>query len=362
MLGQFVNEHRDEIITRCRARVAARSTPRPTPAELDIGIPLFLTQLETVLQSERWPDPEVTTTASQHGRDMLRQGFTVGQVVHDYGDVCQTITELALERQASIGTDEFRALNLCLDNAIAEAVTEYERQREVDATKASARHSTEDMGFLAHELRNLLGAALLAFEAIQNGNVGIQGSTGAVLGRSLLGLRDLVDRSIMKVRLDAGIDKPERVAVGEFIDEIEVTASLSAKASGHELTVTQVEPGLTVDADRQILASVVTNLLQNAFKYSQPHGHVSLHTHATADRVLFEVEDQCGGLPPGKAEHLFDAFDQRSENRTGLGLGLAICARGVDALHGTLRVSNHPGRGCVFTIDLPRAEATASPG
>jgi hypothetical protein len=100
--------------------------------------------------------------------------------------------------------------------------------------------------------------------------------------------------------------------------------------------------------------SIVSNLLQNAFKYTQPRSHVWLHTHATADRVLFDVEDQCGGLPPGGAEHLFEPFRQRNLDRTGLGLGLAICARGAAALHGEIRVFDYPGRGCVFTIDLPR--------
>ena len=76
-------------------------------------------------------------------------GFSVSQVVHGYGDVFQAVTELALESATPIATDELRIFNLCLDQAIASAVTEYGRQRE----EGLSRQSTERLGTLAHELR-----------------------------------------------------------------------------------------------------------------------------------------------------------------------------------------------------------------
>src|SRR5581483_6885833 len=69
---------------------------------------------------------EVDTTAGRHGNELLLGGYTVDQVVHDYGDLCQAVTELALEENAAITTAEFRTLNRCLDNAIADAVTAFE--------------------------------------------------------------------------------------------------------------------------------------------------------------------------------------------------------------------------------------------
>jgi hypothetical protein len=72
----------------------------------------------------------IANTAAQHGADLLRKGFTVSQVVHEYGDVCQAITELAIEKDASISTIDFRMMSRCLDAAMAAAVTEYERPRE----------------------------------------------------------------------------------------------------------------------------------------------------------------------------------------------------------------------------------------
>jgi signal transduction histidine kinase len=320
---------------------------------------MFLEELEHTLASElRHDDPDlVAKGAGLHGGELLRRGFTVAQVVHDYGDACQAITELAIELQAPISTEEFRALNKCLDNAIADAVTEYERQREIDVVAEDARKSNEHLGFLAHELRNLLGSALLAFEVVRAGSVGINGSTGDLLGRSLVGLRDLVNRSITEVRLGAGIAKPERVVVARFVEEVEVEAILSANARGVKLTVISVGVDeLAVNADRQILSAVISNLLQNAFKYTRPRSEVTLRTRATADRVVFEIEDECGGIQPEKAAHLFDSYEQQSADRSGLGLGLAICVRGVKALGGTLNVGNHDHGGCKFTVELPRLQ------
>jgi signal transduction histidine kinase len=79
-----------------------------------------------------------------------------------------------------------------------------------------------------------------------------------------------------------------------------------------------------------------------------------LKAHAIADRVVIEIEDECGGLPPGKAEELFQPFMQRAADRSGLGLGLSISNRGVEANGGRLHVRDLPGKGCIFTIDLPR--------
>ncbi|TMQ03225.1 MAG: HAMP domain-containing histidine kinase [Deltaproteobacteria bacterium] len=352
MLSEFVTNHRDEIIARCRARVAQRMAPRTTRSELEQGIPLFLRELEQALEGEQRSAPRsgAATAAVQHGGDLLRCGFTIAQVVHDYGDVCQTITELAIECNAPLSTEELRALNRCLDNAIAEAVTEYARQRELDVLIQGARRSNEHLSTFAHELRTLLASAMLAFDAVRAGSVGIRGSTGDVLEYSLIGLRDLMDRSLTELRLTAGLARDEYIAVGRFLEDIEVAAVLGVHARKLRLTVAEVDPELAVQADRQILSTIISNLLQNAFKYTRPHTHVWLHTHATPDRVLFEIEDQCGGIPPDKSEHLLEPGEPHGEARS----GLAMCVRGVSLLRGAIRVRNQ-NHGCVFTVDLPRS-------
>jgi signal transduction histidine kinase len=138
------------------------------------------------------------------------------------------------------------------------------------------------------------------------------------------------------------------------LDELQISAAMEAKAKERDFTMSPVAAGLAVHADRQMLCSAVSDLLQNAFKFTRPGGHVLLTARAVAERVLIEIKDECGGLPPGDTEDLFHSFEQRSSDRTGLGLGLSISRRSVEANGGKLRVRNLPGEGCIFTIDLPR--------
>lgn len=214
----------------------------------------------------------------------------------------------------------------------------------------------ERLGSLAHELRNLLNTAVLAFDAIKGGSVAVTGATGNVLDRSLLGMRDLIDRSLTDVRMSSGLQvRREPSGVRGFLEEQQVSAAMDAKARGIGFTISPVDDGLVVSADRQMLSSALSNLLQNAFKFSRASGRVSLTAHAAADRILIDVQDECGGLSPDTIDQLFRPFEQRGSNRSGLGLGLSISRRAVEANAGRPRARNLPGEGCVFTIDLPRS-------
>ena len=191
-LHEFVTEHREELITRCRVKVPTPGASPSIQAEIDHGVPMFLGELVDELRFGLSPNARVKKNATQHGYDLLRQGFTVSQVVHEYGDVCQAITGMAVELKVPISTDDFRTLNRCLDDAIAAAVTEYgrERDRSIDGETAG---ETERLGILARDLRNAIYTATDALEAINSGSVGLAGSTGTVLNRSLRGARDLID-------------------------------------------------------------------------------------------------------------------------------------------------------------------------
>jgi signal transduction histidine kinase len=363
MLHEFITLYRDEIIKRCRAKVAVRSIPPPSEAEIDHGVPMFLDQLVDALRAgekTRATTSDIDQSASEHGHDLLLKGFTVSQVVHDYGDVCQTITALAIETNAPISAEDFRTLNRCLDEAIASAVTMYTRESERSRFEQSEQRSHERVGFLVHELRNLVNTALVAFEVLKTGNVGVTGSTGAVLARSLTGLRDLIARSIDDVRLTKSVTNRTPILLREFIREVEAAAKMTADDRGIEFTVMPVEDGVMVEADRQVLAAVLTNLLQNAFKFTRPHSTVTLRVGASAERVLFQVQDECGGLPgEGDGRELFHPFEQRATDRSGLGIGLTFSRWGAEANGGRLYARNMPGKGCVFTVDLPRRPVPA---
>lgn len=366
MLHEFLTANRAELIQRCVYKVGQRPAPEPSNGELEHGIPHFLDQLIKTLRMERTADPagslevsgpsgggplpsEIGTTAARHGVELLERGFTVDQVVHDYGDLCQAITDLAFERAAPLEIDEFRTLNRCLDNAIARAVSEFAGERDRLASERGARALDERLALLARELRGLLQTATVAMSAIKAGNVGLSGATGAVLDRSLIGLRHAIDRSLADVRVAAGMPaRRELISLPEFIAQVQASAALEARSRGCQLVVYAAGLGLAVEADRDLLSAAVGNLLHNAFKYTQHGTEVSLAAYSVEDRVLIEVSDHCGGLPEGDAETLGSSASA-SDNS-----GLAICRRAVQANDAFLRARDVPGSGCVFTIDLPR--------
>ena len=359
VLQEFIELNRDEIILRCRAKVATRSLPPVTEAEINYGVPLFLDQLVDALRSgSSATTTRIVRSSGQHGHDLLLQGLSISQVVHDYGDVCQTVTELAVETNAPINTEDFRTLNRCLDDAIAAAVTTFGRESQERAStqqqEAMAR-SNERVSFLVHELRNLVHTAIIAFDVLKTGNVGISGSTGAVLNRALLGLQELIAHSLDEVRATKGTTRKKPIAVPQFIENVAAAAELAAKTRGLTLVVEPVDDGLTIDGDPQVLTAVLGNLLQNGLKFTEPGTTVTLRVRASADRILIEVEDECGGLPSGgDAEELPPSFEQRGADRSGLGVGLAFSRWGTELNDGRLYARNLPGKGCVFTVDLPR--------
>lgn len=370
---QFLANNRQELIERCRAKVAQREKHDASREALQNGVPLFLEQLTRTLHAEeggqdalslRISGPaggdvlelsEIGVSATAHGRVLLGLGFTVDQVVHEYGDLCQAITDLAVERDAPFSIAEFRTLNRCLDNAIADAVTEFAKQRDIDIESAHTAAETQRLGFLVHELRNHLSTAVLGFLALETGTLAVGGSTGAVVKRALASMKALIDQSIESVRTAGGAPALDTFSVATFIADAKVSALLYAASSGCSLHVSEVDPELAVSGNRMLLAAALTNLLQNAFKYTHPHSMVTLSAREQGDRISISVQDQCGGLPPRARETLFKPFTQVGSDRSGLGLGLSIALKSVEADGGKLSVQNLPGQGCIFSIDLPRA-------
>ena len=202
MLHEFVTANRTVLITRCRTKAAKRFASSVAPIALGHGVPLFLQQLVETLRLQEIPSDlglvppttEISRAAGLHGADLLRQGYTVEQVVRDYGDVCQSVTELACEQDLDISTAEFGVLNRCLDDAIAEAVTSFGRGHQT-LINERAETSHQRMRVFTDEYRRLVGIALQAFNAIKTGNVGVTGSTGRLLFHTLEDLRSLADRT-----------------------------------------------------------------------------------------------------------------------------------------------------------------------
>ena len=356
MLYEFITTNRAAIIARSSEKLSGRPWAPPSAQELDHGVPLFLTQLSHTLRAGLPGQPhagsEIGVGATRHGGELLALGFTVSQVVHDYGDICQAVTEIAIEQQAPITIDEFKVLNGCLDTAIAEAVTEHARL----TAEARAHDESERVGSVAHETRDLTHTAILAYHALKRGVVPINGSTGAVLGRSLATLRDLAEATLAVVRIAAQQQRHERVPVTPFLRELAAAGALHAESRQLRFALEPGDSQWAVFADPQVLASAVMNLLNNAFKFTRPQGHVVLRARTTDEaRLLIEVEDECGGIPASNGDPFQSFAERRGHDRTGAGLGLSMTRKAVEAHGGALNVRDVSG-GCIFTIDLPLAE------
>lgn len=207
MLSAFLVEHREELILRC----AVRAAERPQPVSLRVphvsGIPLFLKQLQQTLEAEEGQQQcesmrisgaaggdasvlsEVGISATAHGRELLALGYAVDEVVHTYGDLCQSVTDLAFELTAPFAVTEFRTLNRCLDNAIASAVTAFSRARDLASVAQQQADAAARGDVLIQALRSSLATATYAVVAMEAGNLPMAGSTGSVLKKCIAAMR-----------------------------------------------------------------------------------------------------------------------------------------------------------------------------
>ncbi len=369
---QFLLDNRSDLIERCKAKVARRPRRVATPAQLANGVPMFLDQLARTLgaEEEGLADEsikisgssggdtlalsEIGVSAAAHGGELLRLGFTVDAVVHDYGDLCQAITDLAFERNTPFTIDQFRTLNRCLDNAIADAVSEFGAQRDARVSRSRTALEHERLGALVHELRNVLQTATVAFQALEFGLLPVSGATGGLLGRSLKSMAAMLEEAMEQVRGNVQLPDGQVFSVAELVAEAAQAAGFDAAARGCAFNVATVDPFLGISGNRAAILAALANILQNAFKFTRARTEIGLATRADGKRIFIEVSDHCGGQPHGATETMFRPFVQSGGDRSGLGLGLSIARRGVEADGGTLSARDVPHVGCVFTIELPQ--------
>ncbi|MEO9186899.1 MAG: HAMP domain-containing sensor histidine kinase [Kofleriaceae bacterium] len=359
MLHEFLSANRGELVKRCGAKVARRLSPAPTGAELEFGVARLITQLIELLRAEAKAAPDapyaevpvqVGVAAGKHGSELLHNGYTLNQVVHDYGDLCQALTELAEEKKAQITVGEFHTFNRCLDNAIAGAVSEFGRLREHSMIRAGAETMNERLVMLAGELRTCVNSAMLAFNAIKTGGVAAGGATGGVLDRSLTRLSDIIERTLTEARLQTGtVARPEMLVLDHFLEQLGVFAVLEATTRGVAFEIV-CETGLQIDADPQLLSSAISILLQNALRFTPRGGRIVLRARRAGPRVLIAVEDGCGGLSPATTKKLFHVLENPD---LASGTGVAIVRLSVQAAGGKLGLDSVAHVGCVFTIDIP---------
>ena len=285
--------------------------------------------------------------AAERGLVRKRQGSEITRVIHDYGVLCHKLNELAASENHSFPSRDHQLMNVFLDEAMARGVEAF--------TAATATEEREDraeaLGSLAHEIRNAVNAAQLAFGLIRKGQVAANGRTADVIQRSLTRIEGLVQNALVEAKLQGRIPiQTDDIHLAEVLGQL---AEGAFPERGVRVGV-RVELDLHVHADTRLLTSAIGNLLENAVKFTRDGEQVMIRARQTGDATIVQVEDRCGGLPGGNVEALFKPFVQGAPDPRGVGLGLHIARGAVEAHGGTLTVRNLPGVGCIFTISLPR--------
>jgi hypothetical protein len=360
-LYQVLEARRGEVFERWRAQMSGTLVPSSMPVvELLDHLPHVLDGIIEALRDPRVdtgplessPGPE--GAAAIHGAQRLRLGFSLDAVVREYGVLREAITRTALESGATIQLREHEIVANAIVAGIAEAVSEYARQRDAEL----ARQANEHFAFIAHELRNPLATATNAFAVMKARNEAPAHSrAAAAVERGLARATELIDETLHVARAASGISlRLETTTLSELLAEAELAIHADAELKNMRVTVA-VERDERVQVDARLVRSALVNLASNAVKYSGEGGHVDLRARSQDDRVVIEVDDSCGGLSPEDVQAMFAPFVRLDHKKAaGFGLGLAIARAAAEAHGGIIRVENLPGRGCRFALELPHAD------
>lgn len=237
-----------------------------------------------------------------------------------------------------------------------------DRKRTEDALKAEDRAKNEFLATLAHELRNPLAPVRNAVEILRLKVPASRESKWAleVIDRQIRQMTRLVDDllDLARITSDKLTLQKERIELAEVVNAAIETSRPVIDASGQELTVNVPEQPIPIDGDLTRLAQVISNLLNNAAKYTAPDGRITLTAERQGSDVVISVRDTGIGVPVEMLPRIFDMFAQvdRSLERSqgGLGVGLTLAKRLVDMHGGTITAwSDGPWMGSEFVVRLP---------
>jgi signal transduction histidine kinase len=357
-IHEVLAARRDAVMRRWNAEVRGTLAPEGlSPLELVDHIPQFVDEIAAALRADAGlssvgPSPETSTIAAGHGAQRLRLGFSLDSVVREYGALRAAIVATAQDDGAQLTLRELQVVFDCIVVGIAHAVSEYTHQRDAELL----RQGNEHFAFVAHELRNPLASATMAFELLKKkGQLPAEGRSVGALERGLQRANELVEKTLQIARVASGIDlRRQWTTLKALFEDVELGAVSEAESKGVQLQIA-IAKDERISLDDRLVRSALGNLVRNAVKYTTPGSTVELRGHVENGRAVIEVQDCCGGLPPGKVEEAFAPFVRLDSRQGGFGLGLAIAKQAVDAHAGSIRVQNLPGKGCIFVLELPVA-------
>jgi signal transduction histidine kinase len=350
-LSSFLRENAAAIANRWvdRLRDQSASSALPT-SELKNSMREFVEEVAGALEQDESSEVLLPAArARQHGEQRFRLGYNIDGLIREYGTLREVLFEFMEANGIPVSPQDALDLSGILIEGIASAAAQYSLERDAQTRTQAAEH----VGFLAHELRNPLQTAQLRVEMMKRRGAGPTPGDVQALERALRLLRERIDNELFDVQLHA-FPEPifKKLLLRHVLDAVAEDVAPQGEGKDVEILV-DADPTLEISADERLLDSALSNLVRNAVKFSAPGATVRLHAKQSEDRVVIEVEDQCGGLPEGAVEKMFSPFVQLGQDRSGFGLGLAISKRAAEVHGGGLRVHDLPGRGCVFVLDLP---------
>lgn len=235
---------------------------------------------------------------------------------------------------------------------------EAERQKEINDAKTRLYTN------ITHEFRTPLTVILGMADSVKNnGQTNIPGKMDTIIknGKNLL---QLVDQMLDLSKLESGRMSLNKISANiiPFLKYVFQLQEFYAEEKNISMHFTSESQSYEIEFDPEKLASIVSNLLGNAIKFTPDGGQISMKVYHTDENICMEIKDNGIGIPQEKLETIFDRFSQVDGKTTrkegGAGIGLAITRELIQLLQGTIEVKSNPGIGTVFTVKLPYIPAT----
>lgn len=347
-LADFIAANKDKLIEQWRRYARERLALDLDDSELLDDLPAFLDDLVEGLRSGtgEWPQVE---SAKRHGRQRVRVGAGIGSLTEEMNLVGATVAEIARQQGRKFTANEVLGMMLLIGEGAAVSVSTYAKLRDQQLADQAAQH----FAFIAHEIRNPLHNARLAAQLLAKTPEADRGSHLERLNRALDELSRRVDDSLVEARLygDPRV-KCERLRSVELVAQAH--EELREQVSERNLVLEHDIEDFALDGDRALLGSALINLLRNAVKFTCDGGRILVSARHTNGDAIFEIHDQCGGIPEDLLPRLFQPFVRERPVKGGSGLGLLIAKQAAEAHGGRVEIENHPGTGCSFRLSLPR--------
>ncbi|MFO0928770.1 MAG: PAS domain S-box protein [Gemmataceae bacterium] len=303
---------------------------------------------DTPISPEELPMQTAARGVEVHGAE-LKLVYTDGDVRHIYGNAVPLRDDLGQPR-----------------GAIAAFVDITKLKEAEEGLKEADRRKDEFLAMLAHELRNPLAPIRNAVQLLRL--IGLPDprleQVRDLIDRQLTHLVRLVDDLLEVSRITRGMIElqRDRVDLARVVQNAVETSCPLLDAGRHELTVTTPPEPIPVDGDPVRLTQVVTNVLNNAAKFTPSGGHIAVTVAREDGRAVVRIKDDGPGIPAAVLPQVFELFTQfsgtRDRSQGGLGIGLALVKRLVEMHGGSVEVhSDGPGTGAEFVIRLPLADA-----